>query len=340
VVLDQLAPYGWNDRWAALLAQHWPDATPGRVVRNDGSALIVALPDGIEVATYEPNSALQPVVGDWVAVVAGHVEGILPRDGLLRRRSARSEAEQQLAANVDVVLLVCGVDRPVKTGRIQRGATLAWDAGAVPKVVLTKAALNEDLDQIVAEVTGANPSLDVIITSVREGRGLDELREVIRDQTVVMLGESGAGKSSIVNALLGDDTAATGAVRKGDAKGRHTTTSRHLHVFPGGGALIDTPGIRQVGVWVDPEAVNAAFPEIGELADGCRFRDCSHDGEPGCAVEAAVAAGSLAADRLDAWRMLIAEAQGAALTDTPYELRRQNRKASKANKQTSRRKRR
>jgi ribosome biogenesis GTPase len=309
VTVDDLTPYGWNEHWAKLHAASWSAATPGRVIRHDGSALLVATPDGIEAVSYDPTREPVPVVGDWVALESGQVTGVLERESLLRRRTAGADSAQPLAANVDVVLLVCGLDRPVKAGRIQRGATLAHDAGAVPKVVLTKAALHDESGPLVDTLTAAVPGIDVIVTSVRESVGLDELVDAIRDRTVVLLGESGAGKSSIVNALLGEGAAATGAVRAGDAKGRHTTTSRYLHVLPGGGTLIDTPGIREVGVWVDPDAVNATFPDVEALAADCRFRDCNHAGEPGCAVKAAVAEGTLAAARLEAWRSLMAEAQ-------------------------------
>jgi ribosome biogenesis GTPase len=307
-----LAPYGWSDHWAERHAESWPDATAGRVIRQDGAGLIVVTPDGTEAVTYDPTREPMPVVGDWVGIEAGHVAGVLERDSLLRRRTAGADAAQPLAANIDVVLLVCGLDRPVKAGRLQRGATLAHDAGAVPIVVLTKAALHDKADQVIDELSSSMPGVDVIVTSVREGAGLEDLVAAIRDRTVVLLGESGAGKSSIVNALLGESAAETGEVRAGDAKGRHTTTSRYLHLLPGGGSLIDTPGIREVGVWVDPDAVNATFPDVEELAADCRFRDCRHQGEPGCAVTGAVAEGKLQADRLEAWRALMAEAQAVA----------------------------
>jgi ribosome biogenesis GTPase len=283
---------------------------------------MVATPDGTEAVSYDPTRDPVPLVGDWVGIESGHVTGVLERESLLRRRTAGAESAQPLAANVDVVLLVCGLDRPVKAGRIQRGATLAHDAGAVPKVVLTKAALHDESGPLVEELTAAVPGIDIIVTSVREGVGLDQLVDAIRDRTVVLLGESGAGKSSIVNALLGDGAAETGAVRAGDAKGRHTTTSRYLHVLPGGGTLIDTPGIREVGVWVDPDAVNATFPDVEALAADCRFRDCRHDGEPGCAVKGAVADGELAPARLKAWRSLMAEAQAVARRPKPRGRRR------------------
>src|SRR4051812_10148992 len=167
----------------------------------------------------------EPAVGDWVAVQGDEPVAVLPRSSLLRRRAAVSDSEQVMAANVDLLLLVCGLDRPVKSGRIQRGATLAWDAGAVPAIVLTKAARVDNADEIAAVVAAEHPGLDLVVTSVKEGRGVDEIRALVGDRTVALLGESGAGKSSIMNALVGSDAEATGSVRATDAKGRHTTTT-------------------------------------------------------------------------------------------------------------------
>jgi ribosome biogenesis GTPase len=314
----ELVPYGWGDRWRALLAEH-PAAEPARVLRHDGTAYLLATERGAISTPVRPNLDPQPTVGDWVALRDDVVIDVLPRSSLLRRRDVGGDREQQLAANVDVVLLVCGLDRPVKAGRIDRGATLAWDAGATPAVVLTKAAVATDVDAIVERVRAEHPALEVVVTSAHEGEGLDDVRALIGDRTVVMLGESGAGKSSLLNALLATDAAAVGRVRAGDAKGRHTTTARELRPLPSGGVLIDTPGIREVGLWVDPDAVAMTFPDIDELAGGCRFRDCGHGSEPGCAVRAAIDAGTLAPGRLDSWRGLQREAESMARRAVAHE---------------------
>ena len=308
-----LIALGWNTRWSNLLGNVRGEPVPGRVIRHDGVSLVVAGPNGIVTAPLGARVQPEPTVGDWVAMLDGRPIAVLERSSLLRRRSAMRDVEQVLAANVDVVLLVCGLDRQVKATRVQRGATLASDAGARPVIVLTKAARAKDALRVADRVGAANPGIDLIVTSVREGVGVEALRAVARDKTVALVGESGAGKSSIVNALLHREAAVVGAVRIGDAKGRHTTTTRYLHVLPGGGTLIDSPGIRAIGLWGEADAVAETFADIAALGDGCRFTDCGHDSEPDCAVKGAVADGALASERLSTWRALAQEtAAGAA----------------------------
>jgi ribosome biogenesis GTPase / thiamine phosphate phosphatase len=334
-----LQRYGWDDRWAALYADvATPETTPGRVVRHDSVAVLCAMPDGVDHVPVRAEPS--PLVGDWVVVAGGVVAGILPRTSTLRRRDPHAEAEQQLAANVDVVAVVCGLDRPVKEGRIQRTASLAADAGAVPLVVLTKRDLvaDDELDRIVADVSAAAPGLEVVAVSARAASGLDGLRTAAVGRTVVLLGESGAGKSTLVNALVGDDVAATGDVRSGDRKGRHTTTARQLHLLDGGGVLVDTPGIRAVGLWVDEDAVDVSYADLEELAEGCRFRDCGHGVEPGCAVTAAVAGGTLDAERVEAWHDLRREAASAALRADEHARRQSERRFGRMTKEAKARK--
>ncbi len=309
-----LGPLGWSDHWAkaATTAQAASDrdggVQPGRVIRHDGLTVTVAMTAGTRplpvLATVDP----QPVVGDWV-LAGDAVTATLERTSLLRRRDPRREGEQAIAANVDLVAVVCGLDRPVKAGRLQRTVALAGDAGADALVVLTKADLSDDPEAVAREARAAHPGTEVVVTSAATGRGIEALRAAAADRTVVFVGESGAGKSSLANTLAGAEVAAVGTVRAGDAKGRHTTTARELHLLPGGGVLIDTPGIRAVGLWTDADAVAGTFTDIEELATGCRFSDCVHGGEPGCVVEAAVTAGTLAGARLDAWHDLRAEAE-------------------------------
>lgn len=334
---DTLARYGWDHRWserfdafaASTPGQEADGAEPGRVVRHDGAGLVVALAGGPVRAMFGPPVSPAPVVGDWV-VVDRHRTPIatLARDSLLRRRAAGTgEREQPLVANVDIVLVVCGLDRPVRAGRIQRTIAIAVDAGAESVVVLTKA---DKVGPEVAAVAEAiahevDPDLEVVTLSARGGWGIDDLLARVGTRTVALIGESGAGKSTLVNALVQGEVAIEGEVREGDAKGRHTTTHRELHLLASGGILVDTPGIREVGIWTDTDAVADTFPEIDELAEHCRFRDCAHQQEPGCAVRAAVEAGELPRERFDAWRQLDAEAAAAELRADVVEQRRRSR---------------
>ena len=281
------------------------------MLRHDGVSVNVLTPAGERIVKLR-RGAEAPTVGDWLALDGDTLVAVLERSSLLRRRAAGGEDLQVLAANIDLVLIACGLDRRVRAGRIQRGEALAWDAGAVPVLVLTKADLAEDLDGVLRTVAVDHPGLECIVTSSAQGRGIPELRERLAGATSVLLGESGAGKSRLVNAVLGEDVAVTGAVREGDAKGRHTTTNRQLHLVPGGGVLIDSPGIREVGLAGDEESVDATFTDVEELGLECRFNDCAHAGEPGCAVAAAVEAGTLSPERLAAYLELRKEAASAA----------------------------
>lgn len=312
VTPTDLGRLGWDEgRSEELAALAESGGRPGRVVRQDRGWVQVATAEGVLAARTRADRVGTPVVGDWVVVVDDEVASVLERRSALRRADPVGEGEQVLAANLDRVLIVTGLDRPVKAGRIQRAAAQAWDAGAEPTVVLTKADLVDDPEAARAEVAAAHPGTDVVAVSAVTGAGVADLAARLGGDTVVLLGESGAGKSSLLNALAGTDVARTGAVRETDAKGRHTTTRRELHLLPGGGIVVDTPGIRAIGLYVDPGAIDAAFADIDELSAACRFRDCTHDHEPGCAVLAAVASGELSAERLAAYGELHAEAEWA-----------------------------
>ncbi|MBN2621714.1 MAG: ribosome small subunit-dependent GTPase A [Acidimicrobiales bacterium] len=341
-----LVTHGWNDRWAALFdlavasldrpPQRRP--VPGRVVRHDGVALTLALPDGIRSLGLSRQLEPAPTVGDWVVVDDDVPVAVLERTSLLVRRSPRSDTPQLLAANVDGVLVVCGLDRPISSGRIDRVITLAWEAGATPAVVLTKADLVDDAAASVGAVETEHPGVDVVTTSAVDATGLDDVHALVAGRTVVLVGESGAGKSTLANALLGAQVMATGDVRAGDAKGRHTTTTREAHPLPGGGVLIDTPGLRTVGLWADRDAVAATFSDVDDLAAECRFNDCGHAGEPGCAVRAAVDAGTLAPERFAAWQELEREAAAAELRAVPHLARARDRRLGRIGRQAQRRK--
>lgn len=314
---DLLPALGWSDRWAARAASaaeelRAPSSTPGRVIRHDGALVTVATAEGLDAVPVLASIDPQPVVGDWVLVADGAVRATLERSSLLRRRDTTRDTEQPIVANVDIVFIVCGLDRPLSAGRVQRATALAVDAGAQPIIVLTKSDTVDDPGAVVALMEERNPGVDVLLTSSRAGEGLDELRRRAVGHTVVMIGESGAGKSRLTNALCEDEVALVGDVREGDSKGRHTTSHREIHLLATGGILVDTPGIRSVGLWTDTEAVDAAFDDVEELASDCRFSDCAHQGEPGCAVQAAIERGELDPARLSAWRSLTDESEQAA----------------------------
>lgn len=337
---DALLPYGWTDRWVALLASlERTDVAPGRVVRHDGVAVLVAGADGSigplpVLASVDPA----PVVGDWVVATPEAVVDVLPRASLLRRQDPDG-GEQPLVANIDAVLIVCGLDRPVKAGRIKRAIVLSWDAGATPIVVLTKTDLTTDVQAAIDDVDVTNLGVEVIAVSAATGAGIDAVRERCAGRTIVMLGESGAGKSTLTNRLMGEDVAGTADVRSSDSKGRHTTTSRQIHLLPGGGVLVDTPGIRGVGLWVDDESVSSMFGDVELLAEECHFSDCGHSNEPGCAVRNAVEAGEFPAERLEAWRMVRREAQSMERRSDPRARHAYERQFGRITKEAQKRKR-
>jgi len=318
---DALIPYGWDERVAALVGSAARDDTvAGRVVRVERApkeqgfiaSAIVRLPDGDVLATSADDF---PAVGDWVLVRVVDddtklLEVVLDRWSALTRQDPGDEHSLQvLAANIDVVLIVAPLDR-LRIARVERELLVAWESGARPVVVLSKADVADDLDRTLDEVQSRLAGADVVVTSARSGAGLDEIAAVLHpNRTAVLFGPSGAGKSSLANALLGDDVLATGDVREGDHRGRHTTTSRQLVPLPRGGVLIDTPGIRSISVWRGEEGLSAAFADVEEVATACRFRDCRHQSEPGCAVHAAVADGSLDAQRVASYLKLLREVE-------------------------------
>ncbi len=279
--------------------------------------------DGTEELTDRSTTAFRvakfsspPAVGDVVGVTLDGstpaIVAIAPRHGVIVRRDpADRMSAQVVAANVDSVFCVFGLDRELRPRRVERVLVLVHEGGAEPVVVLTKADLPDGAERVRAAravVEAAGPGTAVCVISSLSGAGLDELgRYLGPGSTAALLGESGAGKSSLVNALVGGDATEVGAVRGRDRRGRHTTTARRLFLVPTGGALIDTPGLRALGLWDGAEGVDEAFPDIAALAVHCRFRDCRHVDEPGCAVRSAVVSGSLPGARRDAYRVLRAE---------------------------------
>lgn len=304
-----------------------------RVTRVDRGAVDVLLPDGDLTAVRATLRSydVQPVVGDWVSVVdedgGWRVDAVLPRRTTIERAdvSGRSEA-QVIAANVDLVLVAMPVIPEPKLTLVERMIALAWDSGATPVVVVTKADLSPDTGAIVADLAEAAPGVDVVAVSIVDDDGLSPLAPYLVDgRTLCILGRSGAGKSSLVNALVGRHVLDTAEIRR-DGKGRHTTTHREMHVLPSGAVIVDTPGLRGAGLWVTEEGLDRTFADIEALVVDCRFSDCGHRQEPGCAVLAAVEDGSLPQRRLDSWHKLQREARWMA-TRTDARLRAEARRA-------------
>jgi ribosome biogenesis GTPase / thiamine phosphate phosphatase len=326
--LSALTPLGFDDRWAALLAAQPAEAEPLRVVRDSRGTVIAT--DGRADLTLETPPDLRPVTGDWIAVAEGRIVDILERVSAIVRPRVDGQP-QVLAANIDFVAVVHGLDQPLNRRRLERGLVLAWDSGARPVIVLTKADLADDVAGVVREAEQSGPGVEVLPASAVDGRGLDDIRALLRaNRTMVFIGASGSGKSSLVNALLERDAMATRQVRRGDGKGRHETTHRQLLALPGGGMLMDTPGLRALTVGAATDGVDKAFPDIEAQAADCRFRDCRHDNEPACAVRAAVDSGAISADRFEGWRRIRREADSARLREDPIALRQRDRQYGRA----------
>lgn len=315
---SELVHLGWDADWESAFANSGVEGVPGRISRVERGECDVVTADGMVRAlsdSQRAQSTMAPVTGDWVVVSEGdenwRIELVLPRrTELVRRDPGEREEQQPLSANIDVVFLVHGFDRPFRAGKLERFLVLAWNAGATPVVVLTKADLaNSDGENELTAIVGAvAPGVEVVVTSIETRVGLDRVRELLSpNRSGTLLGESGAGKSSLVNALLEDEVQETQSVRSGDSKGRHTTITRDLLNLPGGGLLIDTPGIRAVGLWDAEDALQQVFADITETADKCRFNDCGHGAEPGCAVAAAVDADEIDPRRLDRYRAMAIE---------------------------------
>ncbi|MFC5140886.1 ribosome small subunit-dependent GTPase A [Actinomycetospora rhizophila] len=308
---DSVLPtYGWDSSWEQLaLSSDAPaGSVPGRVARVDRGRVDVLTDTGRVHAA--PRSAC--AVGDWVLVHDGVVAAVLPRRTTLARAAASGRSEAQvLAANVDTVLVTVPAGSTSRVGRVERLVALAWESGATPVLVLTKIDRCDDLAGVLAELALAAPGVEVVGVSAVTGEGVDAVAGAAQG-TTVLVGPSGAGKSTLANALLGTDLLAVGAVRAVDDKGRHTTVHRELLPLPTGGVLVDTPGLRAVGVRDAAEGIDRAFADVVDLAEHCRFADCAHEHEPGCAVRAAVDADELPGRRFEAYRKLRREDEWAA----------------------------
>jgi ribosome biogenesis GTPase len=319
--MGRLELFGWNQGLAAAFAGHvGPGRVAGRVALEHTHIYRVATEDGELLARVSGRLRHRavarpdfPVVGDWVVVEPlegeARIHAVLPRFSRFSRRAAGDVTEEQVvAANIDTVFLIGGLDGDFNPRRIERYLVVAWESGATPVIVLNKADLVGDPERHVAEVEGVAPGVDVHAVSAKNPESLEVLRRYLGvGRSAALLGSSGVGKSTIVNRLVGYDLLRTQDVRITDSRGRHTSTTRQMVLLDGGGILIDTPGMRELQLWDSGEAMGDAFADVEQLAGGCRFRDCHHLAEPGCAVRAAVVSGELASVRLDSFHKLAAE---------------------------------
>jgi ribosome biogenesis GTPase len=291
---------------------------PARIVRQDQRYVVRSSTGEWEAEVsgrFRHEAASReafPVIGDWVAIDvpqgAGRavIHGVVERRGAFVRRAAGETTEAQVvAANIDVVFLVQGLDLDWNTRRLERYLVLAWESGAVPVIVLNKADACAELEERIAEAEALGSGVPVVAISALSSMGLDALAPwLLPGRTVALLGSSGVGKSTLVNALLGEERLRTGAVRDSDSRGRHTTTHKELITLPSGALLVDTPGMRELQLWGDVSGLDDSFADVAAFARACKFRDCRHESEPGCAVRAALRDGSLAAERFTSFRKL------------------------------------
>ena len=308
---------GWADDFDDAWRSLGSPGSPGRVSRLDRGWSTVIRSVAEARGTAEPlrvrNIGADVAVGDWVVPSADgeRVEHVLERRSAFTRRASfdgMRAVSHTLAANIDVVFLVHALGSPPSPRRLERELVLTFDSGAVPIVVLTKTDLVDDPEPGRAALAEVALGVPVLLASGTAMEGIDEIRaEAAGNRTLAFLGASGVGKSTLVNALLGVERQATSAVREGDQRGRHTTVAAELVPLPGEGWLIDTPGVRALSLWLSGNGIERAFADVFDLMDHCRFRDCKHDQEPGCAVQAAIAAGALDPVRLTSLERLIAE---------------------------------
>ncbi|RPJ01208.1 MAG: ribosome small subunit-dependent GTPase A [Candidatus Aminicenantes bacterium] len=338
-----LTEYGWNAALDTAFGECAGEGlVPGRVIKQsrDRSVLVTAAGEAAgEVSGRFRHRAHgpadYPAVGDWAAArPAGSglvvIEAVLPRRSAFTRKAAGEAVEAQVvAANVDTVFLVSGLDGDFNLRRIERYVTTAWSSGAAPVLVLNKTDLRTDLPDVVAAAEAVAPGVPVVTTTALGAGGRDGLAPYLAaGKTVAFLGSSGVGKSTLINSLLGEERFATAAVSDAEeGRGRHTTTARELVRLPGGALLIDTPGMRELGLWADDEGLDRTFDEIDDLSSQCRFPDCRHEHEPGCAVRAAVEAGTIDERRWESYLKLRRELRFLELKKDE-KTRRQSEKAS------------
>ena len=352
-----LIDLGWNEFFASGFEPFKSRGLkPGRIAEEHRELYEVFCEEGqfkAEVSgkfRFEAQSRADfPAVGDWVAVnilpqeERAIIHAVLPRKSAFSRRAVLSGGmpetggrtdEQVLAANIDTLFLVSGLDNDFNLRRIERYLSAAWDSGAMPVVVLNKADICDDVAAKIGEVEQVAPGVDILSISAATKEGLENVRTYLKPgRTAALLGSSGVGKTSIINCLLGENRMKTTEVRVDDSRGRHTTTHREMIILPEGGIVIDTPGLRSFKVWDGEEGIARLFDDIEKLALRCRFADCSHTGEPGCAIQSALSDGSLDPKRYENYRKLQKEQRFLASRKNQRDVRKQQRAMGKRFKQ-------
>lgn len=348
-----LEDMGWNEHFSHHFERYKNETLiPARIACEERNLYQIFCESGTMSAEVSgrfrhdaQSRADFPAVGDWVAIAPqvgeqkAIIHAVLPRKSSFSRKAilgggpkygeGKTE-EQVLAVNIDSVFLVSGLDHDFNLRRIERYLSIAWDSGASPVIVLNKADLHDDIEPFLEQVESVAMSVPTCTVSAKTSDGLDSLTGYVkRGQTVAFLGSSGVGKSSIINALLNEERLKIGELRKSDGRGRHTTTHRELIILPNGGIVIDTPGMREIQIWTDEDGLEKAFGDIEELALQCRFRDCKHESEPGCAIRKAIEKGTLDQKRFRNYLRLQKEIQHLKLRQDQKETRRINREWDK-----------
>jgi ribosome biogenesis GTPase / thiamine phosphate phosphatase len=313
---------GWNEYFQHHFELNYvKDAIPGRVVTEQRGVYGISSDLGVlqaevsgKLRTHAESAGRFPAIGDWVIICPLHGEDrgiihyVLPERSRFSRQAPGGRTREQIvAANIDTVFIVGAMDggRSANIHRLERYLTLGWNSGAIPVVLLNKADLCPDIPGFLHSLEPVTAGVDVYPVSAKESSGLEALKPYLRQgKTVAFLGSSGVGKSALINALLGYDRQEVGEIRERDFTGRHTTTTRELIILPDGGAVIDTPGMREIQMWAGDDGLNSSFNDIAILAQQCRFKDCQHHAEPGCAVKAAMENGELDPQRLDSYEKL------------------------------------
>ncbi len=307
--------YGWNE----FFENEWNKRNavgmqPGRIIADFGQQLRVVTKEGeflVNRPVQKGTNNLQMAVGDWIGLEALSgsdtiIRFVLPRKTKFSRAAAGIEVKEQVvAANADTVFLIQSLNKDFNMKRLERYMIAAWDSGAVPVVVLTKADCCDDVAEKLSMVYGTAPGVEVYAISSVTGQGIEEIRKYLQPgRTVALLGSSGVGKSTLVNTLAGEELLKTQSIREDDSRGRHTTTHRELVLLPGGGMILDTPGMRTLSIWEAEAGMDIMFGDVEELVNQCRFHDCKHRNEPDCAVRDALASGKLEQKRWDSWLKL------------------------------------